>query len=66
MFDLRDRSFRTGAIITGFVLLILMIGLFWMPYDPNAMNAVEKMLSPCLRHPFGTDNFGRDIFSRVI
>ena len=66
MIDFKDRSFRTGAVITGFVLIVLLIGLFWTPYDPNAMNAAEKMLSPCLRHPFGTDNFGRDIFSRVV
>ena len=66
MIDIKDRSFRTGAVITGFVLVVLLIGLFWTPYDPNAMNAAEKMLSPCLRHPFGTDNFGRDIFSRVV
>ena len=66
MIYFKDRSFRTGAVITGFVLIVLLIGLFWTPYDPNAMNAAEKMLSPCLRHPFGTDNFGRDIFSRVV
>ena len=66
MIDFKDRSFRTGAVITGFVLIVLLVGLFWTPYDPNAMNAAEKMLSPCLRHPFGTDNFGRDIFSRVV
>ena len=66
MFDVKDKCFRTGLIITGFVLLVLLVGLLWTPYDPNAMNAGEKMLAPCLRHPFGTDNFGRDIFSRVV
>ena len=66
MFDFKDKSLRTGAVLTGLVLLVLLIGLIWTPYDPNAMNAAEKMLAPCLRHPFGTDNFGRDIFSRVV
>ena len=66
MIDFKDRSFRSGLIITGFVVLILFVGMLWTPYDPNAMSAGEKLLTPCLRHPFGTDNFGRDIFSRVI
>ena len=48
------------------MLLIILIGVFWTPYDPNAMNAAEKMAGPGLRHLFGTDNFGRDIFSRVV
>ncbi|MBP7401911.1 MAG: ABC transporter permease [Clostridia bacterium] len=30
------------------------------------MNASEKLLSPSFRHPFGTDNFGRDVLSRVL
>ena len=66
MINTKDKSFRVGAGITGFMLLVILIGLLWTPYDPNAMNAAEKMASPGLRHLFGTDNFGRDIFSRVV
>ena len=66
MFDTKNRLFRIGAILTAAMLLIVLIGALWTPYDPNAMNAAEKMLAPCARHPFGTDNFGRDIFSRVL
>ena len=66
MINTKDKSFRVGAGITGFMLLVILIGLLWTPYDPNAMNAAEKMASPGLRHLFGTDNFGRDIFSRVL
>ena len=66
MFDLKNKTFRAGAVITLVMLLIITVGVFWTPYDPNAMNAAEKMASPGLRHPFGTDNFGRDIFSRVV
>lgn len=66
MINTKDKTFRVGASITLFMLLVIVIGAIWTPYDPNAMSAADKMLSPCLRHPLGTDNFGRDIFSRVV
>ena len=63
---LKDKNFRAGAVITGLMLLVILIGAFWTPYDPNAMNGAEKMQGPSFAHLFGTDNFGRDIFSRVV
>ena len=66
MIQTRDKVFRVGAGITLCMLLLILIGAVWTPYDPNAMNAAEKMAGPSLRHLFGTDNFGRDIFSRVV
>lgn len=36
------------------------------PYDPLATDASQRFLSPTFDHPFGTDEIGRDIFSRVI
>lgn len=58
--------FILGSIIIGIVLLFVLTGLFYTPYDPNGMNAVLKNTEPSLMHPFGTDNFGRDILSRVM
>lgn len=55
-----------GAFMTGLVLLLGLVGLFWTPYSTTAMSAAEKFASPSWRHLFGTDNFGRDIFSRVM
>ncbi len=55
-----------GLIITGIMLLITLIGVFVTPYNPTAMNAAQKMKPPSLTHLFGTDKFGRDIFSRVL
>ena len=66
MINTKDKNFRVGAVITGFMLLMILLGLIWTPYDPNAMNGAEKMAAPTLRHLLGTDNFGRDIFSRVL
>ena len=66
MINTKDRTFRIGAGITLFMMIIILAGVFWTPYDPNAMSAAEKMAGPSFRHLLGTDNFGRDIFSRVV
>lgn len=55
-----------GLAITGLLTAAILLGTVWTPYDPAAMSGSEKYLSPCLQHPFGTDNFGRDILSRVM
>lgn len=39
---------------------------FIVPYDPLAINPAERLLPPNTSYFFGTDNFGRDIFSRII
>lgn len=52
--------------MTGIALLLAVLSLFWTPYSTTAMSAAEKFDAPSLRHLFGTDNFGRDIFSRVM
>lgn len=57
---------KIGYFIVGMVLLFVIIGIFFTPYDPNQMNGSEKNVAPCFKHIFGTDNFGRDIFSRVL
>jgi peptide/nickel transport system permease protein len=36
------------------------------PHDPFELNYITILAAPSLEHPFGTDNFGRDVFSRVI
>ncbi len=55
-----------GMVITGVVLFMALLSFFWTPYDPTAMDAALKNQAPSFAHIFGTDNFGRDIFSRVM
>lgn len=55
-----------GGIITGIVLLFILIGVFYTPYDPDAMDAEAKFAGISLKHLMGCDNFGRDVFSRVL
>jgi peptide/nickel transport system permease protein len=62
----RRVSFIIGIVlVTAFVLMAIFPGLF-APYDPLAFNMQAIMHAPNLAHPFGTDNFGRDILSRTI
>ena len=56
----------TGLVIIGILLLIAIVGCFYTPYDTEAMNIKEKFQAPSITHLMGTDNFGRDIFSRVV
>lgn len=58
----------TGLALTLFGLIVL-IGIFGpalAPYDPLASNTANALKPPSWAHPFGTDNLGRDVFSRVI
>lgn len=55
-----------GSILTGVMLLMILVGLFFLPYDPETMNIELKFAGVSLRHPFGCDNYGRDIFTRVM
>lgn len=55
-----------GVSITLFMFLFLLVGIFYTPYDPDAMNGSAKFVAPSLAHLFGCDHFGRDVFSRVL
>lgn len=59
-----------GAFIGAIILVLLIISAIAAPlltsYDPNEMNPPDRTLPPSLSHPFGTDNFGRDILARVL
>ena len=58
---------RAGLLLGGVLTALIVLGFFWTPYDPNAMgDAEEKFLAPSFQHLLGTDDFGRDIFSRVL
>ncbi len=52
-------------VITAAVLLALFAPVF-APFDPILHDTSNTLRPPSLTHPFGTDNFGRDVFSRVI
>ena len=55
-----------GCILSGILLLMMLVGTVWTPCSPTAMDASAKFQPPSWTHLFGTDNFGRDILSRVM
>lgn len=55
-----------GAVTLGLLILLAIVSIFYTPYDPEAMNVKEKFLGVSFSHLMGTDNFGRDIFSRMM
>ena len=52
--------------MTGAMLALIVLGFFWTPYDPEAMDSAAKLSGVSFSHLMGCDNFGRDIFSRVL
>ncbi|MBI4596218.1 MAG: ABC transporter permease [Candidatus Tectomicrobia bacterium] len=51
------------------VLILVIMAIFApliAPYSPNEIKSADRLLAPSSRHLLGTDNFGRDIFSRII
>ncbi len=59
-------NYKIGLIITVMMIGVIVVGIFWTPYDPEAMQGTLKLQGPSFCHWFGTDQFGRDILSRVI
>jgi peptide/nickel transport system permease protein len=65
----RIRTDPLGLLGLALVLVVVFCGLFapWVtPYDPFKISVPERFQPPSLAHLFGTDNLGRDIFSRII
>lgn len=62
---------KSPLTVIGGVIILLMLGLMifapWLvPQDPNAINLAERLQAPGAGHWFGTDEVGRDLFSRVL
>lgn len=57
---------KIGYILIGLILLLGVISFFYTPYNIEKMNTLDRLTAPGISHFFGTDNFGRDIFSRIM
>ena len=65
-FQKQNMYLLVGLLMTGLAVVLGILSFFWTPYGTTTMSAAERFNAPSLRHLFGTDNFGRDIFSRVM
>jgi peptide/nickel transport system permease protein len=55
-----------SGILVAILILTAIFGPILAPYDPNEIDMANRFAPPSLEHPFGTDDFGRDILSRVM
>ena len=60
------RSLILGAVLSSLVVLAALTSFVWTPYDHAAMNIPDKLQPPGAAHWFGTDHFGRDLFSMIM
>ncbi len=55
-----------GTMLVGLLATTILVGLFWMPYGPIAIDLNHTLAPPSRAHWFGTDQFGRDVLSRAM
>ena len=63
------RASRLNVIavtIVGLVVAVAIFGTWLAPYPPNQIDLLQRLLPPSVHHLFGTDDYGRDLFSRVL
>ena len=63
---LGSRSFLIGAGLTAVFALAALLSFVWTPYAVTDLAIADKLKGPSAAHWFGTDHFGRDIFSMVM
>lgn len=65
----QNRLSLVGLCLIGLLIVVAITGRWWVPYPQDAtgaINASDRFLSPRPDHLFGTDELGRDVFSRVV
>lgn len=62
----KNINFTVGFSLIIFLAIVLITSFIYIPYDPNLMDSSNVFSKPSLTHLLGTDNFGRDIFSRIL
>ncbi|MDN5765710.1 MAG: ABC transporter permease [Humibacillus sp.] len=67
----RSRRRVNPNLLVGASLVLLIVGMaivsfFWTPHDPTLVNAATRLQKPSGDYWFGTDKFGRDVFSQVM
>lgn len=63
---IKNNNFAIAALVILFLLVISCILAFLSPYKPNEIHVSSKLLKPSLKHFFGTDDMGRDYFTRAL
>jgi peptide/nickel transport system permease protein len=61
-----NRQLVTGAVIGTFIVILPLLSFFWVPHNFNQIDHTIRLKPPDATYLLGTDNLGRDIFSRVM
>ncbi|NOC92026.1 ABC transporter permease subunit [Ruegeria sp. HKCCD6228] len=61
-----NRNLILGALLSSLVVLAALVSFIWTPYDHAALDIPNKLQPPNGQHWFGTDHFGRDMFSMIM
>src|ERR687897_1453324 len=62
----RDRAALTGLAVVVFLIVVAIIAPLVTPHPPNDQSFRIKLEAPSSEHLLGTDEFGRDVFSRIL
>jgi peptide/nickel transport system permease protein len=62
----KNPSLFWGGVVISIICLIAIFGKWIAPYDPIALDLNNILAAPNAQHLLGTDNYGRDLFSRII
>lgn len=62
----KHSSLLPGLLLVALILAMCLISFFWLPMDPNKMDTANRFALPTFSHWLGTDQFGRDVLSRVM
>ena len=55
-----------GGVLIGILVVTAVTAAFWTPYDPLKINIRVRLQPPSAAFPLGTDEFGRDVLSRIM
>ena len=61
-----NRALKAGLFLTLVIMVLLLTSILLTGHDYNAMDSNLRFRQPGPAHPLGTDNFGRDVFLRII
>ena len=62
----KNRLAMVGLVVILIVVMLSILAPLIAPYGLDEQNARNRLLAPCAEHWFGTDNYGRDILTRVL
>ncbi|MEM9221896.1 MAG: nickel transporter permease [Pseudomonadota bacterium] len=63
---LKSPSGTIGLILVAMLVIVAILAPFIAPFDPLRMASGPRLQPPSTAHIFGTDDFGRDVFSRIV